>query len=80
MLTIVCSTVLMIMPLPGLPVTSQLRPSLTTIVGAIELSMRLPGAIALVVPVTRPALFGCPGRAVKSSISLFSRKPAPGTT
>ncbi len=48
-------------------------------VGVIELSMRLPGATALASPPTRPNMFGEFGRALKSSISLFSRNPAPVT-
>ena len=40
-------------------------------------SGRLPGAIALASPCTRPNMFGAPGLAAKSSISLLSRKPVP---
>ena len=47
--------------------------------GAIDDSIRLPGAIALFSPSTRPNWFGWPGDAAKSSISLFSRNPAPVT-
>ena len=44
-LTTTHSTVLMIVRLPGLPVTRTTLPSLATIVGVCELSIRLPGAI-----------------------------------
>ncbi len=40
----------------------------------------LPGATALATPCTRPNMLGLPGAAVKSSISLFSTMPVPGTT
>ncbi len=40
-------TVLMIVRLPGLPVTSTTLPSFATMVGVCELSMRLPGAIGV---------------------------------
>ena len=50
-------TVLMIVRPPGEPVMSTTLPSSTTIVGVIELSMRLPGAIRFggvpIVPVVR---------------------------
>src|SRR4051794_39559984 len=41
--------------------------------------MRLPGATALASPWTSPYMFGVPGFAAKSSISLFSRNPPPAT-
>src|SRR6202034_637145 len=47
--------------------------------GVMDDSIRLPGAIAFASPITSPSLFGVPGWAVKSSISLLSRNPAPGT-
>jgi hypothetical protein len=65
---------------PGVPTTSTALPSRDTMVGVIELSMRLPGATALAVPPVRPNLFGAPAFTLKSSISLFSRNPAPVTT
>ena len=49
-------------------------------VGVIDDSMRLPGAMALAAPPTTPYMFGAPGLTLKSSISLLSRKPAPATT
>ena len=64
---------------PGAPAVMNSLPSLRTIVGVIDESGRLPGAIALASPCTRPNMFGVPGLAEKSSISLFSRKPSPGT-
>ena len=41
----ICSDVLMMVRLPGLPVISTTLPLRVTIVGVWELSMRLPGAI-----------------------------------
>ncbi len=40
---------------------------------------RLPGWIALASPERNPNIFGALGLAEKSSISLLSRNPAPGT-
>ena len=65
---------------PGEPTTSSSLPSLATMVGVIELSIRLPGAISLALPPVTPNMFGTPALALKSSISLFSRNPAPVTT
>ncbi len=48
-------------------------------VGVIDESGRLPGWMAFASPCTRPNMFGVPGFDAKSSISLFSRKPRPGT-
>ncbi len=42
-------------------------------------SMRLPGAMALASPWTSPYMFGVPGLAAKSSISLLRRNPPPVT-
>ncbi len=47
--------------------------------GVIADSIRLPGAIALASPCTRPYMLGLPGAVAKSSISSLSRKPAPVT-
>jgi hypothetical protein len=41
-------------------------------------SGRLPGVMPLAGPWMRPKRFGAPSFVVKSSISLFIRKPAPG--
>src|SRR6186713_1980061 len=65
---------------PGVPRTSQSFPFRNTNVGHIDESIRLPGAIALASRPTTPNKFGTPGLAEKSSISLFSRNPAPRTT
>ena len=46
---------------PRLPVTMNSLPSLVTIVGLIEESGRLPGAIAFFSPCTRPNMFGAAG-------------------
>ncbi len=64
---------------PGEPTTINSLLSLVTMVGVMELSIRLPGSIAFACPPTRPNIFGTPGLMLKSSISLFSRKPAPAT-
>jgi len=48
-------------------------------VGVMELSILLPGAMEFFSPPIRPYAFGAPGFAEKSSISLFSRIPVPGT-
>ncbi len=60
---------------PGVPTTITGLPSLSTSVGVIELKGRLPGAIALALPCTRPNPFGAPGLEVKSSISSFKKNP-----
>ncbi len=74
------NTVVMMNGPPLAPVTSSGRRSRSrTMVGVMAESMRLPGAMALASPCTRPYMFGVPGRAAKSSISLFSRNPAPAT-
>ena len=52
----------MVVP-PGVPITKKGFPFCNTKVGVIELSMRLPGAIALASPCTSPNWFGVPGRA-----------------
>ncbi len=65
---------------PGLPTTRAGRPSRTTIVGVMFDSMRLPGAARLGSVPMSPLASVRPGPALKSPISLFSRKPAPGTT
>ena len=70
----------MIVEPPGEPHAKTPRPGITAIVGHIEDSMRLPEATALVSPWTRPYMFVSPGRAAKSSISLFIRKPRRGAT
>ena len=62
---------------PGVPSTSTGWPSRLTMVGLIELSGLLPGAIALASPCTRPKPLAMPGLALKSSISLLSRTPVP---
>ncbi|MCY1311659.1 hypothetical protein D9M70_619870 [compost metagenome] len=58
-----------------MPTTNTGLPSLETMVGLIELSGRLPGAMALASPCTRPYMLGTPILEVKSSISLFSSTP-----
>jgi hypothetical protein len=65
---------------PGVPTTIATSPSCSRMVGDIDDSIRLPGWISLAVLPTTPNIFGTPGLTLKSSISLFSRKPAPSTT
>ena len=65
---------------PGVPTTNFNAPSFSTMVGVIELSIRLPGSILLASAPNRPKKFGTPGLALKSSISLFRKNPAPPTT
>ena len=50
------------------------------IVGVIDDSGRLPGWMALASSPISPKAFGTPGFTEKSSISLLSTKPVPGTT
>ena len=69
----------MIVGPPGEPTTARSRPSFTTMVGVMLLSIRLPGWMAFCAPITRPNMFGAPTLAVKSSISLLSVTPVPGT-
>src|SRR4051794_4925585 len=70
----------MIVGPPAPPTTRTTFPSgAVTIVGAIDDSIRLPGAIAFASPCTRPKPFAVPGTAAKSSISLLSTKPPPFT-
>src|SRR2546430_11486158 len=65
---------------PGDPSTRNSRPAeSTTIAGVIPDSIRFPGAMAFASPWTRPNRFGRPGAVLKSSISSFSRNPAPVT-
>ena len=47
--------------------------------GVMELSGRFKASTAFASPPSRPKAFGTPGLETKSSISLLSRKPAPGT-
>ena len=79
-LTTMFSTVLIIVRLPGLPVTSMTLPLRAMIVGVCELSMRLPGAIKLASVPIAPLRSVTPGLRLKSSISSLSRNPAPLTT
>ena len=70
----------MIVAPPGVPVTANSAPSgSSTMLGDIDDSIRFPGAIALFSPCTSPNWFGVPGLAARSSMSLLSRNPAPGT-
>src|SRR5262245_24710542 len=55
-------------------------PPCSTRVGDMLLRGRFPAAIAFSSPPVTPNLLGTPGFAEKSSISLFSTKPAPRTT
>ena len=65
---------------PAAPVTTNGAPvESSTIVGVMLDSIRLPGAIAFASHCRRPIALTAPTLVVKSSISLFSRKPAPVT-
>src|ERR1035437_1629144 len=75
-----CRTTVMIVDPPGEPAIMQGMWSLRTITGVIELSILLPGWIELASPPSSPNWLGVPGLLLKSSISLFNRKPAPSTT
>ena len=55
-------------------------PFFVTIVGLIELSMRLPGAMTFAGVPMSPRAFVSPGFLLKSPISLLRMKPAPLTT
>src|SRR4051812_7812563 len=74
-LTSTWSTVVMIVAPPGEPAARKGLPSLSTIVGAIELRGRLfgPGRLG-------SGAVPCVPVKLKSVISLLSRKPRPGTT
>ena len=70
----------MVLP-PGVPMTRVTFPaSSSSSVGVMEDSMRFPGWISLAVLPMTPKILGVPGLALKSSISLLRRKPAPSTT
>ena len=69
----------MVVP-PGVPTTSKGLLFFNNKVGVIELNILLPGAIAFASPPTAPYILGTPGLALKSSISLFIKNPAPPTT
>ena len=64
---------------PGVPTTMESLPSFSTIVGVMELSMRLPGAMLFASVPTKPNMLGTPALALKSSISLFIKKPNSST-
>ena len=70
----------MIVRPPGEPVSSTTFPFFSTIVGVIELSIRLPGSIRFGGVPMPPVRFVSPGFLLKSPISLFNRKPVPFTT
>jgi len=70
----------MIVRPPGLPVTMKSFPSRATMVGVMLDSMRLRGLARFGSVPIRPSAVVSPGPALKSPISLFRRKPAPGTT
>ena len=70
----------MIVRPPGEPVISTTLPPFDTIVGVIELSIRLPGSIRLAAVPIVPSGSVTPGFLLKSPISLFRMNPAPFTT
>ena len=55
-------------------------PSFARIVGVMLDSIRLPGSARFGFVPIKPSAVVSSGAALKSPISLFSRKPAPGTT
>ena len=63
---------------PGVPRTIASLPSRVTIVGVIDESGRLCGAMALFTPSTSPYMLAAPGLEEKSSISSLSKMPVPG--
>ena len=63
---------------PGEPNAIATRPSRIRMVGAMDDSGRLPGAMALASPWTSPNRLGVSGATVKSSISSFISTPVPG--
>ena len=65
---------------PGLPITIATRPFLDRMVGDIEDSGVLPGAIALASAPSRPHMLAEPALAEKSSISSLSTMPVPSAT
>ena len=70
----------MIVGPPAAPTVKIGLPSLSTIVGLMLESGRLPGSTALASAPIRPNALGTPGWAEKSSISLFITTPVPGVT
>ncbi len=70
----------MIVRPPGLPLTMNSLPSLARIVGVMLESIRLPGSARFGFVPIDPLSVVISGASLKSPISLFSRKPAPGTT
>ena len=65
---------------PGLPNTMKRSPLRVTMVGAMDDSIRFPGAMEFAALPTNPKRFGVFVATLKSSISLFSTKPASPTT
>ena len=65
---------------PGDPNTINKLSFFSIIVGVMELNILLFGEMALASPPISPYKFGCPGFMLKSSISLFNKKPAFLTT
>ncbi len=68
----------MVLP-PGVPTLIQSLPSFSTIVGVILLSIRFSGAILFASAPINPNILGTPGLLLKSSISLFRKKPNSST-
>ena len=72
----VCSTEVIIVDPPGVPTDINNFPFFSTIVGVIELSIRFPAAMLFASPPVTPNILGTPGLLLKSSISLFKKKPS----
>ena len=60
---------------PGVPTTIHSAPFFSIIVGVIELNILFSGAISFAFAPSKPNIFGTPGLLLKSSISLFKKKP-----
>src|SRR6218665_160840 len=71
--------VIIVVP-PGVPATRKSSLFFSTMIGVIELSILFWGIILLASPPMAPNILGVPGLALKSSISLLRKKPAPPTT
>ncbi len=72
---IVCKTDVIMVEPPGVPKVIRSLPFFSTMVGVMELNMRFSGAILLASAPVKPNIFGTPALLLKSSISLFRKKP-----
>jgi hypothetical protein len=79
-LLMTCTTAEGIVGPPGEPRANANAPSFSRIVGAIDDCGRLPGAMMLASPCTKPHVFGARSFEVKSSISSLRMMPVPLAT